>query len=169
MSRVTSSVASMTEVLDPPRTHPVLAELDVLEAAVDRLVKTAQALHGGAAGQLVAHVDEVTPPHEGLRSVLAAGDVSAEHVAVVTDTLSQLPDALEVVTRDEAEALLVEGATRHDPKALAHLARHLLHALDPDASDKLSDEEEQQVQTWTSRCVSARTAPVTWAGISIPS
>ena len=128
----------MTEVLDPPRTHPVLAELDVLEAAVDRLVgsdlrtvaapdllgltgrllrlqrraealttaavhevdvrgaaveqgatstaawlrwafhlhpgharrwvKTAQALHGGPACQLVAHVDEVTPPHEGLRS-----------------------------------------------------------------------------------------------------
>jgi hypothetical protein len=79
-----------------------------------------------------------------LRAAFGAGDISAEHAQVAVRTLDDLPP-VDADTEDRAAALLAEQAMVHDPKALAHLGRHLRHALDPDAGDRLTREEEHSV------------------------
>ncbi len=116
--------------------------------AAKRLVVTARALHDDPTGPLVHHVDAQEPDDAtagGLarfRAAFAAGEVSAEHVSVAADALAGLPGSLAFDVVTQAEAFLAEQATQHDPKALAHLGRHLQHQLDPTAGDSLAGGEE---------------------------
>ena len=120
--------------------------------AAKRLVVTARALHDNPAGPLVHHSPADPAPaaaREGLRAAFAAGEVSAEHVAVAHEALAALPTGLDAATVDDAEAFLTEQARLHDPKTLARLGRHLAHTLDPDSGDTLAHDEEHQRLTRT--------------------
>jgi hypothetical protein len=115
-------------------------------AEATRLVRTARALHDDPAGPLVPVAgDGIQRPHQELRAAFAAGEVSTEHVQVITTTVQELPAGLGTDTTTEAEAFLLDEARRHDPKALSHLGRHLRHVLDPDAGDTLAEDEERAV------------------------
>ncbi len=117
-------------------------------ATATRLVRTAKALHDDPAGPLVPHPDDgVTRPRQGLRDAFAAGQVSAEHVAVVTTAVADLPDTVDPATRADAETALVQAATAHDPRALAHIGTHLRHTLDDTGGADLADTEDHQVAT----------------------
>ena len=102
-------------------------------ATATRLVRTAKALHDDPAGPLVPHPDDgVIRPRQELRDAFAAGQVSAEHVAVITTAVTALPDAVDPVARADAETALVQAADRprpEDPRAhrhppAAHPGRH---------------------------------------------
>ena len=117
-------------------------------ATATRLVRTAKALHDDPAGPLVPHPDDgVTRPRQGLRDAFAAGQVSAEHVAVITTAVAALPDTLDPATRADAETALVAAAAAHDPRALAHIGTHLRHTLDDTGGADLADTEDHQVAT----------------------
>jgi hypothetical protein len=117
-------------------------------ATATRLVRTATALHHDPAGPLVPHPDDaVTRPRQPLRDAFAAGQVSAEHVAVVTTAVADLPDTVDAATRADAETALLQAATAHDPRALAHIGTHLRHTLDDTGGQDLADKEAHQVAT----------------------
>ena len=117
-------------------------------ATATRLVRTAKALHDDPAGPLVPHPDDgVVRPRQGLRDAFAAGQVSAEHVAVITTAVTALPDTLDPATRADAETALVQAAAAHDPRALAHVGTHLRHTLDDTGGADLADTEDHQVAT----------------------
>ena len=117
-------------------------------ATATRLVRTAKALHDDPAGPLVGHPDDgVVRPRQPLRDAFAAGQVSAEHVAVITTSVAALPDSLDPATRADAETALVQAAAAHDPRALAHIGTHLRHTLDDTAGADLAATEDHQVAT----------------------
>ena len=117
-------------------------------ATATRLVRTAKALHDDPAGPLVAHPDDgVIRPRQELRDAFAAGQVSAEHVAVITTAVTALPDTVDPVVRTDAETALVQAAAAHDPKTLAHIGTHLRHTLDDTGGQDLADTEDHQVAT----------------------
>ena len=117
-------------------------------ATATRLVRTAKALHDDPAGPLVPHPDDgVTRPRQELRDAFAAGQVSAEHVAVITAAVAALPDTVDPVVRTDAETALVQAAAAHDPKTLAHIGTHLRHTLDDSGGEDLADKEDHQVAT----------------------
>ena len=119
-------------------------------AAARRTVTTARAVHDDPAGPLVPDPDEAAGGGRAvLRAAFAAGEVSAEHTAVAVDALAALPPTVDSATVDRAESYLVEQARCHDPKALAHLGRHLRHVLDPEHGDALADDEEHHRATRT--------------------
>ena len=64
------------------------------------------------------------------------------------ETLAALPDSLDTSVVEQAEAFLVAQATRHDPRELARLGRHLRHTLQAADTDGdgggLADQEELQ-------------------------
>jgi hypothetical protein len=120
------------------------SRLHLHPGAARRMVDTARALHDDPAGALVHHADEPLAPtgRHRLRCAFSAGDISAEHVTVACETLAALPDSLDDSVVDQAEAFLADHATRHDPKELARLGRHLRHSLDTE--ETLADDEEHQ-------------------------
>ena len=120
------------------------SRLHLHPAAARRMVASARALHDDPAGALVHHADEPLAPtgRHVLRSGFAAGDISGEHVAVACETLAALPGSLDDSVVAEAEAFLTDHATRHDPKELARLGRHLRHVLDSEQT--LADDEDHQ-------------------------
>jgi hypothetical protein len=124
---------------DAHRLHP---------ATATRLVRTATALHHDPAGPLVPHPDDgITRPRQPLRDAFAAGQVSAEHVAVITTAITALPDTLDPAVRADAETALLQAATAHDPRALAHVGTHLRHTLDHTGGADLAEKEAHQVAT----------------------
>ena len=124
------------------------ARLHLHPGAARRMVTTSRALHDDPSGVLVHHGAEAPAPggRHRLRSAFAAGDLTAEHASVACETLAALPDSLETSVVEQAEAFLVGQATRHDPKELARLGRHLRHTLQAADTDEggLADQEEQQ-------------------------
>jgi hypothetical protein len=124
------------------------ARLHVHPGAAKRLVTTARALHDDPSGVLVHHADTEPATPGGrhlLRSAFAVGDLSAEHASVACETLAALPCSLESAVIEEAEAFLVQHATRHDPRELARLGRHLRHTLQAaDDDGSLAEQEQHQ-------------------------
>lgn len=70
------------------------------------------------------------------------GDISAEHVRVVTRMVDRLPDEIAAEHGEAAEATLATLATQFHPGHLAILARRVEAHLNPDGTYK--DEAEQQ-------------------------
>ncbi|EFG79209.1 hypothetical protein HMPREF0591_0914 [Mycobacterium parascrofulaceum ATCC BAA-614] len=97
----------------------------------------------GEASRRVAEAAELGPRRalsgEPLPPVLAAtaaaqraGAIGSEHVAVIRRLFRQLPESVDLDTREHAERHLAGEATRYRPDQLATLARHLLDCLHPD-------------------------------------
>jgi Domain of unknown function (DUF222) len=86
-------------------------------AANDR-IRAARALHRG-------HLPDTA-------AALAAGDITAEHAAVIARALADLPRA----QARAAEPLLLDLAREADPTATRRLGEHLRYALDPDGEDE---------------------------------
>jgi uncharacterized protein DUF222 len=129
------------------------ARLHLHPGAAGRVVTTSRALHDDPSGVLVHHADQAPAPggRHRLRAAFAAGEITAEHASVACETLAALPVSRDTSVLEQAEAFLVEQATRHDPKELARLGRHLRHTLqaadtDTDGSGGggLADQAEQQ-------------------------
>ncbi|OCB27626.1 hypothetical protein A5674_01080 [Mycobacterium malmoense] len=63
-----------------------------------------------------------------------AGAIGSEHVAVIRRLFRQLPESVDLDTREHAERHLAGEATRYRPDQLATLARHLMDCLNPDGT-----------------------------------
>ena len=131
-----------------------IAELDRLGVAAqtgdrstERLVRESWRVGPGKAGRLVAEAADLAPRRSlhgqplpprlpCTAMVLASGEISPEHVAVIRRDMGRI-DELEHVDPGEvpqAEAYLAEKATLFPPKKLAQLAQQLLAHLDPDGA-----------------------------------
>ncbi len=113
-----------------------------------RTVRVAKALHDDPSAPLVPLTDDgIARPRHQLREAFDSGAVSSEHVEVVTSVIAHLSDAVDPATLLEAEQFLVEQAAAHDPKALAHIGKHLRHVLV--GTERLAEEEQDAVATRT--------------------
>ena len=72
------------------------------------------------------------PKHPATAQSVAAGEVSADHATVITDTLAQIPTRVPADVVAEAEHTLLQHAAEQHPTRLARIAGHLLAVLDPD-------------------------------------
>ena len=108
-------------------------------------------------------------PRQELRDAFAAGQVSAEHVAVITTAVTALPDSVDPVVRIDAETALVQAATAHDPKTLAHIGTHLRHTLDDTGGADLADKRTTRSPPASCRSGCRTTAPRRSAATSTPS
>ncbi len=62
------------------------------------------------------------------------GAIGADHVAVIRQLFHQLPESVDIDTREHAENHLASEATQYRPDQLAKLARHLMDCLNPDGN-----------------------------------
>jgi hypothetical protein len=97
------------------------------------------------AGRRIAEAADLGPRRalsgEPLAPVLPAtaaaqrdGAIDAEHVAVIRRLFHQLPESVDIETREHAEKQLAAKATEFRPDQLAKLARRLMDCLNPDGS-----------------------------------
>ena len=75
---------------------------------------------------------EVAPRLPLLGAAIDRGEVAADHVRTVIDTLHRLPDRLGADVTDRAEQTLVSYAVEIDPGQFRRIARHLEVVLNPD-------------------------------------
>ena len=91
---------------------------------------------GDLAPRLSLHGQPLPPRLPCTATVLAAGEISPEHVAVIRRTMAKI-DKLEYVDPEEipaAEAYLAGKATLFPPRTLQRLADALMGRLDPDGA-----------------------------------
>lgn len=99
----------------------------------------------GEASRRVAEAAELGPRRalsgEPLEPVLPAtaaaqrdGAIGSDHVAVIRRLFHQLPESVDVETREHAEKHLASEAAHYRPDQLAKLARHLMDCLNPDGN-----------------------------------
>lgn len=62
------------------------------------------------------------------------GAIGSEHVAVIRRLFRQLPESVDMETREHAEKHLASEAAHYRPDQLAKLARHLMDCLNPDGN-----------------------------------
>ncbi|QNJ92006.1 DUF222 domain-containing protein [Mycolicibacterium fluoranthenivorans] len=104
-----------------------------------------------AEGELLAPRRAVTgqplaPVYPGTSAAQARGEITAEHVRIITTTMKKIPFAVDEPTRADAEARLAGYASAHDPDTLRALAKHLLAVLDPDGPEPSDDEDVERVE-----------------------
>ncbi|HEX9766364.1 MAG TPA: DUF222 domain-containing protein [Nitriliruptorales bacterium] len=106
--------------------------------------------------------------HRGLATLAATrqamddGRVTPEHARVLADTLDHLAGSV----RAEAQARLLEAATREDPVAFGRTCRRLLGELDPAATQRDADRRRTRrfCRTWTDEHGVTRISGA-WSGI----
>ncbi len=97
------------------------------------------------AGRRIAEAADLGPRRalsgEPLAPVLPAtaaaqrgGAIGAEHLAVIRQLFHQLPDCVDLDTREHAEKHLAGEAAQYRPDQLAKLARRLMDCLNPDGT-----------------------------------
>ncbi|OBG68333.1 HNH endonuclease signature motif containing protein [Mycobacterium sp. E735] len=102
-------------------------------------------INRGEASRRIAEAAELGPRRaltgEPLAPVLPAtaaaqrdGAIGADHVVVIRQLFRQLPESVDIDTREHAEKHLASEATHYRPDQLAKLARHLLDCLNPDGN-----------------------------------
>jgi hypothetical protein len=72
------------------------------------------------------------------------GAIGTEHVAVLRRFFHQLPESVDIGTREQAERHLALNAAQFRPDQLAKLARHLMNCLNPDGN--YSDEDRARAR-----------------------
>lgn len=87
--------------------------------------------------------EQKLPPHlPQTAAAIADGAIGDDHVRVIKDFVAELPDAVDLETRIQAERTLAELARQVDPVALDKAANRLLAHLHPDGT--LSDADRQR-------------------------
>ena len=110
--------------------HVLADRLRVTRAEASRRVTEAADL-----GPRRALTGEVLAPRLTATSAAQrAGKIDAAHVTVIRRFLNQLPDAVDLGTRECAEAQLAGLAIKYRPDHLADLARQLADYLNPDGT-----------------------------------
>lgn len=79
-----------------------------------------------------------------------AGEISAQHVAVIGECLDRIPTRMAHEVVPVAERLLVEAARHEQPRQLAKTARLLLARVDPDGAEP-NEREMQRRRGFTLR------------------
>ncbi len=77
------------------------------------------------------------------REALSAGEVSTEHAAIISGTVSRLPEGLSADERARVEAALVARARRLDPVRLRRAARRALEAAERSAAAVAEHEDTE--------------------------
>ena len=86
-------------------------------------------------GERTALTGELLPPLLPATAVAQrAGHLGAAHVAVIRGFARQLPDTVDIETRQHAEAKLAQLASNHRPDELHKLAAKLTDCLNPDGN-----------------------------------
>jgi hypothetical protein len=78
--------------------------------------------------------EPLTPLFPATASAQRDGAIGAEHVTVIRQLFHQLPDVVDIETREHAEKHLASNAARFRPDQLAKLARRLMDCLNPDGT-----------------------------------
>jgi hypothetical protein len=91
-------------------------------------------LRKGEGKRIVTRAHAVTGALSATREALAAGTVSPEQADVIVASIRLLPSGDAVRTR--GEQALLEHAGAFDATELARTGRHLVHVVDPDATDR---------------------------------
>ncbi len=91
-------------------------------------------LRKGEGRRIVARAHALTGPLAATRDAMTAGTVSPEQADVIVRSIDLLPSGTAV--RARGEATLVEHAKCFDATDLARTGRHLVHVVDPDATDR---------------------------------
>jgi hypothetical protein len=138
----------------------VVEAVDARNLAGKHLVRSAAAFLGGLlrlspaeASRRVTHARALAPRVTITGQVLEAelptaaaarmsGDLSDEHVAVISRTMNKLPKSLPVESHRWAETALVEQALTLDPVSLRYVGMRILDGLDPDG--RLTDESDRR-------------------------
>ena len=114
------------------------------------LIDTTFASPGRAYAQ-VRVATALTERYPALRTALAEGAMSAEQAQVCVTSLDKLPAGMSQQAKTDAEAFLVEQATRLDARRLAITGKHLRRVIDPDAEDRMfQDEQKAREHNWFS-------------------
>ncbi|MHA3020061.1 HNH endonuclease signature motif containing protein [Mycobacterium sp. BMJ-28] len=98
-----------------------------------------------AEGELLAPRRTVTgqalaPVYPATSAAQARGELTSEHVRIITRTMKKLPPYVDEPARADAEALLASYAAVYDPDTLRRLAKHLLDVIDPDGPEPNDDD-----------------------------
>ena len=138
--QLTSARAS----LDAARLNAI-REVDTRGAAIEAgssstsaWLKTVGLQRPGAAASDVHVAADLAQSYPATAAALAEGSVSLVHVQVICRLLNSLPDTVDAATVAEAEAQLLDLATRHNPTDLAVLAKALKYMVDPDGERELA-------------------------------
>src|SRR4051795_2482874 len=91
-------------------------------------------LRRGEGRRIVARAHALTAPLSATRVAMAAGTVSPEQADVIVKAIDALPSGTAV--RARGEQTLLEHAGSFDATDLARTGRHLVHVVDPDATDR---------------------------------
>lgn len=79
--------------------------------------------------------EPLEPQYPATAAALARGELSAEHVRIITRTMKKIPPRVDAQTRARAEADLAGVASIQAPEALRSAASLLLELLDPDGPE----------------------------------
>ncbi|QNJ92295.1 DUF222 domain-containing protein [Mycolicibacterium fluoranthenivorans] len=79
--------------------------------------------------------EPLEPVYPGTAAALARGELTGEHVRIITHTMKKIPPVVDDRTRADAETDLAAVATVQTPEALRKAAALLLQLLDPDGPE----------------------------------
>ena len=106
-------------------------------------------LRRGAGRRVLRRAQALTGDRDQTRAALLAGRVSPEQADIVLHAVEDLPG--NPFLRHRGETHLLEQAARLDATDLARAARHLVHVIDPDGTDRsleaALDREERAAHT----------------------
>ncbi len=136
----------------PVADHRLVAELEsrrtcfeLCEPSTARLLQSLLQLSAAQARGRVAAADELGPRRElsgaplpplfpAVAAAQATGSICERRARVITETVGNLPTAIQFRHAESVEAFLVEQAASFDACALAGIARRLNDTLDPDGT-----------------------------------
>jgi hypothetical protein len=86
-----------------------------------------------------------------LAAAMAAGAVNPEQAQVIAAALRELPADLNPTLKTDAEALMVEAASKLDPLQLKVVGTHLLSRIDPDRAEQHEREALERAEKRAAR------------------
>jgi hypothetical protein len=104
----------------------------------------------GAASRQV-QLAKTLPDLPALTSAMAAGGVNAEQAHVIAAALRELPADLDAMLKNDAEALMIEAASKLDPTQLKVVGTHLLERIDPDRAEEYEREALERAEKRAAR------------------
>ena len=102
-----------------------------------------------------------------IRAAAQAGRVSPQQARAITQVLADLPDDLDAVQRERAEATMVGFAADFDSRGLSTLSGHLLEVIAPEVVDRLEAERLEREERRARRNRSLSFTPDGHGGVRI--